>query len=65
MQRHLLSFVVLSLVLAATVSSLAVAQAPRGDDPPTLAPMLETVTPAVVNIAVLSRSPLPFHRPLS
>jgi Do/DeqQ family serine protease len=48
---------------AAWMVCLAVGQAGAGQSPlsenglPTLAPMLEKITPAVVNIAVLSRSP--------
>jgi serine protease Do/serine protease DegQ len=45
------------VLLLALVSAAAVAQIPTRDGFPTLAPVLEKVTPAVVNIAVLQRSP--------
>lgn len=49
-------------LLAALISTVGTADAvlpvmPAGSGVPTLAPMLEAVTPAVVNISVLSRSP--------
>ena len=52
--------VLVSFALAASAS----AQWPYtagGDGKPTLAPMLKQVTPAVVNIAVISRNPAPRH----
>jgi serine protease Do/serine protease DegQ len=45
------------LWLALLAPALASAQLPLRDGVPTLAPILEKVTPAVVNIAVLTRSP--------
>ena len=58
----------LLLSLAATAAAVAAAPAsaqwpyPAGDDgKPTLAPMLKRVTPAVVNIAITSRSRMPRH----
>src|SRR3954451_4837264 len=46
-----------SLVLAFALVGSVHAQLPSRDGFPTLAPILERVTPAVVNIAVLQRSP--------
>ncbi len=56
----------LAITAAALLAALAVAFAARGAAPqplvqdgiPTLAPLLERVTPAVVNIAVISREPI-------
>jgi len=47
----------LALVFAAGVATAQPAGMPTRDGLPTLAPILEKVTPAVVNIAVLQRSP--------
>ena len=65
--RYRTLFLLLSLAAAAAVA-VAVAPAsaqwpyPAGDDgKPTLAPMLKRVTPAVVNIAITSRSRMPRH----
>lgn len=48
-----------AVALVATIDPVlaAVPVVPNRDGVPSLAPMLETVTPAVVNISVLSRSP--------
>lgn len=48
-----------AVALVATIDPIlaAVPVVPNRDGVPSLAPMLETVTPAVVNISVLSRSP--------
>ena len=53
-------FIVLSFA-AATVASAQWPYLAGGDGKPTLAPMLKHVTPAVVNIAVISRNRTPRH----
>ncbi len=54
------SFKMFALVLAASIATSAAAQIPAvgGGSRPSLAPMLKKVTPAVVNIAVMSRVPV-------
>ena len=54
---RLLGLLVVALAVTCTCATAAVPALPSRDGVPTLAPMLETVTPAVVNISVLSRSP--------
>ena len=49
--------VALALLFAAGAANAQPAGLPTRDGLPTLAPILEKVTPAVVNIAVLQRSP--------
>jgi Do/DeqQ family serine protease len=56
--RAWLFIAVLWAVVAAATTPLAAQQAAIVPSPPTLAPIVEKVAPAVVNISVLSRSPL-------
>jgi serine protease Do/serine protease DegQ len=53
----LLGLFAVALVATSDPAAAAIPVVPSRDGMPTLAPMLETVTPAVVNISVLSRSP--------
>jgi Do/DeqQ family serine protease len=53
----LLGLLAVALVSACNLALAGVPVMPTRDGMPTLAPMLETVTPAVVNISVLSRAP--------
>jgi serine protease Do/serine protease DegQ len=53
----LLGLIIVALISTNDCAIAGVPVVPSRDGMPTLAPMLETVTPAVVNISVLSRSP--------
>ena len=58
--RYRAAFLLLSLTVAATASAQWLYPA-GSDGKPTLAPMLKQVTPAVVNIAVITRNQMPRH----
>jgi Do/DeqQ family serine protease len=65
MKRTLLIVATAMIVAIAVLAALrATAWQPRRSDAPTLAPLLERVTPAVVNIAVVSSAPEQSRNPL-
>jgi serine protease DegQ len=65
MKRNLLLVATGMIVAIAVLAALrATAWQPRQSDTPTLAPLLERVTPAVVNIAVVSTAPEHDRNPL-